>query len=106
MSEVVKDLNNKRLHIAWRHLLECIEPLYDPELLELHDRVSERSWIACKDKKDDPFWEVPNDVYDYHVKCEETIRYLRELLGMQGLAPTPKRLRKMEKKHKEKKTCK
>lgn len=103
MHEVVSDLNNERLNHAWRRLIDCVEPLYGPELDELYSKSLDLGWMGRKNKESDPCWEVPNDIYDYLMKCEETLREVRLFLAMQGVAPSPRRIKKMFEKQRRKK---
>lgn len=106
MSEVVNDLNNERLRVAWKHLRECVEPLHDPELEDLYVKSVEYGTLGRKKNENASYWEVPDFIFDYLMKCETTLREVKYALAMEGLAPSYSRLKKMEKQYKEKKACK
>ena len=103
MSEVITDLNNERLRVAWKHLSECVEPLHDPELEALYVKSVEYGSLGRKENENDSYWEVPDFIFDYLMKCETTLREVKCNLALQGLAPSYSRLKKMAKKYKEKK---
>jgi len=94
LHDIVKEVGNPRLTKAFRRLKESVEQLFDPALYKMYDKVLARSWVARKSADSDDSWEVPDEVYDYHTKCDEVVRSLQFLLAAQGLAPTQKKKRR------------
>ena len=97
MGMVVAEINDPRLNKAWKHLKTIVEELYASDLESLYDKVYNLASFGSKHSMEDSEWKVPNDVFDYLMRCEEATRYLKHHLGLEGLYPTNSRLRRMRK---------